>query len=100
MLRCLETGREWAGRRVQGAQEVCFQGRGVFVGDSFQPWLSRVRRGMADGVEGPVVSELEVSRRLRLSMHYSECAGGQDIILRVMRGRNARNRHHEGRGLS
>ena len=51
MLRCLETGREWAGRRVQGAQEVCFQGRGVFVGDSFQPWLSRVRRGMADGVE-------------------------------------------------
>ena len=69
MLWCSDTGRAWVGRRVQGAQEVYLQGRGVFAGDSFQPWLSRVRRCMADGVEGHVVGELEVSRRLRLSMH-------------------------------
>ena len=50
--------------RQKGARST----RGVFVGDSFQPWPSRVRRGMADGVEGHVVSELEVSRRLRLSI--------------------------------
>ena len=26
MLRCSDIGREWVGRRVQGAQEVCFLG--------------------------------------------------------------------------
>lgn len=41
---------------------------GVFVGDSFQPWVRGVRRGLADGVEGCVVGELAVSRRLGLPM--------------------------------
>lgn len=68
MLRCSD--REWVGRRVQGAQEVCLWGRGVFAGDSFQPWLSPSRRGLAHGVKGRVVGELEVSRRL-----WYQCTG-------------------------
>ena len=70
MFRCLETGREWAGRRVQGAQEVCLPGRGVFAGDSFQPWLSGSRRGLAGSVEGRVVGEVGVSRRF-----WYQCIG-------------------------
>ena len=58
MLRCSDTGREWAGRRVQGAKEVCLSGRGVLAGDSFQPWLSPSRRGLAHGVKGRAVGEL------------------------------------------
>ena len=55
MLRCSDTGRKWAGRR---AQEVCLSGRGVFLGDSFQLWLSPSRRGLAHGVKGRAVGEL------------------------------------------
>ena len=70
MLRCSDTGRDWADRREKGAQEVYLSGRGVFAGDSFQPWLIRSRRGLAHGVKGRVVGELEVSRRL-----WYQCTG-------------------------
>lgn len=50
--------------REEGARST----GGVFVGDSFQPWVRGVRRGLADGVEGCVVGELAVSRRLGLPM--------------------------------
>ena len=70
MLRYSDTGREWAGRRVQGAQQVCLSGRGVFAGESFQPWLSRSRRGLVHAGKGRVAGELEVSRRL-----WYQCTG-------------------------
>ena len=58
MLRCSDTGREWAARRVQGAQQVWLSGRGVFAGASFQPWLSLSRRGLVHAGKGRVVGEL------------------------------------------
>ena len=69
MFRCLETGREWAGRRVQGAQEVCLQGRGVFAGDSFQPWLSLSGRGLVHAGKGRVVGELGL-QEVVASVHW------------------------------
>ena len=61
MLRCSDTGREWAGRRVQA---------GVFAGDSFQPRFSQSRRGLAHAGKGRVVDELDVSGRL-----WYQCTG-------------------------
>ena len=52
--------------RQEGARST----RGVFAGDSFQPWLSRSRRGLASSVEGRVVGEVGVSRRF-----WYQCIG-------------------------
>ena len=51
--------RHWQGvSRQEGARST----RDVFAGDSFQPWLSGSRRGLAGSVEGHVVDEVGVSR--------------------------------------
>ena len=50
-------------RQGVGRQEGARSTRGVFAGDSFQPWLSQSRRGLAGSVEGRVVGEVGVSRR-------------------------------------
>ena len=42
----------------------------MFAGDSFQPWLSGSRRGLAGSVEGRVVGEVGVSRRF-----WYQCIG-------------------------
>ena len=44
-------------RQGVGRQEGARSTRGVFAGDSFQPWLSQSRRGLAGSVEGHVVGE-------------------------------------------
>ena len=59
--------RHWQG---VGRQEGARSTRDVFAEDSFQPWLSLSRRGLAHGVKGRVVGELEVSRRL-----WYQCTG-------------------------
>ena len=46
MLRCSDTGREWVGRRVQGAQEVCLRGgRGVFAGGQLPALAQPIEEG-------------------------------------------------------
>ena len=45
-------------REAVGRQEGARSTRGVFAGDSFQPWLSPSRRGLAHGVKGRAVGEL------------------------------------------
>ena len=55
-----------------GRQEGARSTRGVFAGDSFQPWLSRSRRGLAGSVEGRVVGEVGVSRRF-----WHQCTGAR-----------------------
>ena len=49
---------------LRGEGEVCLRGA------SFQPWLSRSRRGLAHGVKGRAVGELEVSGTL-----WYQCPG-------------------------
>ena len=51
--------RHWQG---VGRQEGARSKRDVFSGDSFQPWLSGSRRGLAGSVEGHVEGEVGVSR--------------------------------------
>lgn len=63
MLRCSDTGRQWAGRRVQRRST-----RGAFVGERCVcggqlPALAQpIRRGLAHGVKGRAVSELGLRR--------------------------------------
>ena len=58
-------------RQGVGRQEGARSTRGVFAGDSFQPWLSQSRRGLAGSVEGHVVGEEGgVSRRF-----WYQCIG-------------------------
>ena len=57
-------------RQGVGRQEGARSTRGVFAGDSFQPWLSQSRRGLAGSVEGHVVGEGGVSRRF-----WYQCIG-------------------------
>ena len=45
-------------REGVGRQEGARSTRGVFAGDSFQPWLSPTRRGLAHSVKGRAVGEL------------------------------------------
>ena len=59
--------RHWQG---VGRQEGARSTRDVFAGDSFQPWLSGSRRGLAGSVEGHVVGEVGVSRRF-----WYQCTG-------------------------
>ena len=63
MLRCTDTGREWAGRRVQGAQEVFVLERCVCQGQL--PALAQpIQEGLVHAGKGRVVGELDISRRL------------------------------------
>ena len=48
---------------------MCLLGRVVFEGDSFQPWLSPSRRGLAHGVKGRVVGELGLQEAVA-SVHW------------------------------
>ena len=57
-------------RQGVGRQEGARSTRDVFAGDSFQPWLSGSRRGLAGSVEGHVVGEVGVSRRF-----WYQCTG-------------------------
>ena len=57
-------------RQGVGRQEGARSRRDVFAGDSFQPWLSGSRRGLAGSVEGRVVGEVGVSRRF-----WYQCIG-------------------------
>ena len=59
--------RHWQG---VGRQEGARSTRDVFAEDSFQPWISRSRRGLAGSVEGHVVGEVGVSRRF-----WYQCTG-------------------------
>ena len=61
--------RQGVGRRVQGAQQVCLSGRGVFAGDSIQPWLSRSRRGLVHAGKGRVVGELGLQEVVSVHWH-------------------------------
>ena len=69
MLRCSDTGREWAGRRVQGAQEVFVLERCVCQGQL--PALAQpIQEGLVHAGKGRVVGELDISRRL-----WYQCTG-------------------------
>ena len=61
--------RHWQG---VGRQEGARSTRDVFAGDSFQPWLSGSRRGLAGSVEGHVVGEVGVSRGF-----WYQCTGSR-----------------------
>ena len=53
-----------------GRQEGARSTRGVFAGDSFQPWLSQSRRGLAGSVEGHVVGEGGGFQEVLVSVHW------------------------------
>ena len=48
---------------------MCLSGRGVFAGDSFQPWLSLSGRGLVHAGKGRVVGELGLQEVVSVPWH-------------------------------